>query len=649
MKKVLSIIVSAILVVSVLSGCYNQGLAKYAEEKAKDKEDSNEVLVKEKYKDFKFNVNPKTFEIIIEVDGVKEKASEPLNERKVSNLMESDNQMSWSYPDENIDIELKKEREYLNIKIRSKKEGEFNWPKANAESYILPLAEGKHIPSDDEYWKEFLSEESYTVSEAFSMQFFALNKEKNSIVYIIENMFNNEISFNTEERINFTFKHEFPSIKNNKEYGFRIYVTSKNPVDIAKVYKKYIVEKGKFTTLEEKAKTNRNIEKLYGAPYMYLWGKGYDVKLLNSIYESGVKNAWMGFDDQLFTDDKVKFVEKANEMGYLIGPYDSYHSIHEPGSEKWETASFKDETLYEEATITNKKGKKIGGFLGRGRKLNPTLSMTSVKDRVTGILSTGINLNSWFIDCDATGEFYDDYSPKHITTQEEDMEARLKRMEYIRDDLGMVIGSEGGNDFSSQTIAFAHGIETPVIKWSDADMRKNKESEYYVGGYWSPKGGVPPRYSKQVPIKELYRHIYIDPIYSVPLFKLVYNNSVITSHHWEWGSLKIKNGLKDRMLNEFLYNVPPLYHIDNEVWEKNRDTITSHVKEWSTFNRKAITKEMTDFKSLSENRLVQMTTFGSDLKVVANFSDKDFKYNDDIIKSKSLIIYDKNEKVIYTP
>ena len=36
----------------------------------------------------------------------------------------------------------------------------------------------------------------------------------------------------------------------------------------------------------------------------------------------------------------------------------------------------------------------------------------------------------------------------------------------------MVVGSEGGNDFASSTIAFAHGIETPVIKWDDEDMRK---------------------------------------------------------------------------------------------------------------------------------------------------------------------------------
>ena len=41
---------------------------------------------------------------------------------------------------------------------------------------------------------------------------------------------------------------------------------------------------------------------------------------------------------------------------------------------------------------------------------------------------------------------------------------------------------------------------------------------------------------------------------------------------------------------------------------------------------------MTDFKILSSNRLVQMTQYGNDIKVIANFSDENFEYNNDKIK-----------------
>ena len=763
MKKIMSIFMSSILIVGVLSSCTSTANA------------TTEAIVKKS--NFKFTVNPETFQLSIEKNGVKENASDGLLKRKVSNLKRSNNSVSWKYPNENVNVEIKKENTYLNVKIKSnaKNNSEFQWPNVSAESYVIPLSEGKYIPSNDRYWKQYLSNNSYLPLESFSMQFFALNKQKYSILYVIENVFNNEITFNSKDKIKFSFNHEFPKINKNKEYSFRIYVTEKDPVNIAKTYKNYIVEKGKFTTLKSKEKTNKNIAKLYGAPHMYFWDKSviskenvkwgafrnntsnetiswvkellktkidggkemldvfeqvktqdyvddyqkktivsslnqvlllkdfYNLKvfknldketeklvkkgvnnlnqlelidlnkkllksqmpnafdpienwansntvdLLKDINAAGIKNAWIGFDDWIQGSINPKLVEKANDMGYLIGTYDSYHSIHKPGEEKWVTAAFKDKSLYENATVTNRKGEKLEGFKGVGRKLNPTLSMPAVKERVESILNTGVKYNSWFIDCDAFGEVFDDYSPKHITTQQEDMNARLKRMAFIRDNKNMVIGSEGGNDFASQTIAFAHGIETPSFSWLDPDMNKNKDSKYYFGTYYSPNGGVPNRFSKQVPLKDLYKHIFIDQTYSLPLFKLVYNDSVITTYHWDWSTLKIKDEVGNRMLNEILYNTPPLYHIDKYEWNNYKDLIASHNKIWAPFHKKAVTKEMTDFKILSPDKLVQMSKFGKDLKVVANFSNKDFKYNTDVVKAKSLIIYDGKNKIPYMP
>ncbi|HDN2360788.1 TPA: hypothetical protein P1J34_003587, partial [Clostridioides difficile] len=87
--------------------------------------------------------------------------------------------------------------------------------------------------------------------------------------------------------------------------------------------------------------------------------------------------------------------------------------------------------------------------------------------------------------------------------------------------------------------------------------------------------------------------------------------------------------------------------MDRTEWEKHKDKIISHNKVWSAFNKKAIKKEMTDFKFISEDRLVQMTEYGEDLKVLVNFSQKDIKYNDEVIKANSLVIYDADSKVIY--
>ncbi|UDN59924.1 glycoside hydrolase [Clostridioides sp. ES-S-0010-02] len=763
MKKIFSVFTSCMIIATTITGCSSSEVI-----------NDTSSMYNVKNLDFNFEVKPETFEVSVESNGLKEKISEPLKERKVSNFKQTKTETSWTYPDENIDINIKKEESYLDVDIKSnsEKEASFNWPRIEGESYVLPLYEGKFIPSDDKYWKEHLNESAYNVIESFSMQFFAVNKTKYSVLYIIENEFNNEIKFNSKDKINFTFTHEYPSINKNKEYGFKIYLTDKNITDVAKTYKNYIVDKGEFKTLEEKSKDNKNIEKLYGAPQIYFadksiitvgdikwdklkenlsddlinwmkellskkpdnsefitvlnqiktqdyidkyqknqivqafnqvmqlntfynskvfdsndkeikkvldkgisklnrvefiefnkkllksklgnsvnkidtWARYNTIDVINDMNKSGIDNAWIGFDDMEEGYVSPEIVKRANDLGYLVGPYDSYHSIHKPGEEKWSTASFKDKSLYENATIENKKGEKESGFQGEGRQLNPTLSLPSVKERVKSILNEGYEFNSWFIDCDATGEIFDDYSPNHITTQSQDLKARLERMSYIRDNANMVIGSEGGNDFASSTIAFAHGLETPAFAWVDKDMSKNKESEYYVGRYYSPTGGVPEVFSKQIPVKEKYKKIFIDPTYSLPLFRLVYNDSVVSSHQWLWGTFKIKDEVGSRMMKEVLYNTPPMYYIDRTEWEKHKGEIISHDKVWTEFNKKAIKREMTDFKFISDDRLVQMTKYGDDLKVVANFSEKDVKYENEIVKSNSLVIYDNNKKIMY--
>ncbi|QFF99969.1 hypothetical protein PB01_14690 [Psychrobacillus glaciei] len=766
MEKTIAIMLIAAIAATVLTGCMNN-----------ERNKSKELYSQIDHKDFTFQVDPETLALEVESDGITERASEPMEKMKVTNLQDSGNTMSWTYPEKGIDIELEKKEKYIDINIKSNKDEEnlFSWPKVTGDGYMLPLNQGKYIPSDDPVWKEYLNEEKMKVIESFSMQFFAVEKSDYSVVYIIKNPYNNEIAFNTENDISFAFNHEFPSINKQKEYGFRIYVTEKNPVQVAKTYKNYLVEQGDFKTLGQKAEENSNIEKLYGAPHAYFWdrtviseeninwtklrdgipdnlklwiqellntkvddgselSKAFDnldnldyvdkytkkrivkslsaVTLLKEFYnteiftqmdktaqkqldmgiynldpvelidlnkrllksvlgnavdpiekwadantvdvikdmkQSGLENMWIGLDDWQEGFIKPELVKEAENQGYLIGTYDSYHSIHEPGKEKWETAKFKDTSLFENATVSNKDGNKIEGFQGQGRKLNPVLAMPSVKERVTSILNTGVTFNSWFLDTDGTGEIFDDYSPEHITTEAQDVQARIERLDYLQKEWGLVVGTEGGNDFANQTIAFAHGIETPSFSWMDEDMGKNKESEYYVGRYYSSTGGVPEMFSKQIPVKEKYKKLFLDTAYTIPLYKLVYNDSVITTHWWGWGTLKFEDEMANRMLYEILYNVPPLYHLDKNEWKKHKEAIVSHSKVWSTFSKKAIMEEMTDFQVLTDDRLVQMTKYGESLTVVANFSEDEFDFQGELIPSKSLLIIDGNDKTMYSP
>ena len=95
-----------------------------------------------------------------------------------------------------------------------------------------------------------------------------------------------------------------------------------------------------------------------------------------------------------------------------------------------------------------------------------------------------------------------------------------------------------------------------------------------------------------VPVKEPYRTVFLDPRYDVPLFKLVYNDSVITSYHWDWSTFKVKGATGGPHGEGGVYNVPPLYHLDRAEWEQYGDDIARHHKVWSDFKAKrAVTRK----------------------------------------------------------
>lgn len=761
-RNVVTKLMIGICTLSLLSGCAS----------AKQMEGTPSVHIRRMEEPVRYQVDPATFSLDVFIDDQTLPVSQPGLQRRVDNLMEQESQTSWDYPEDGVSVKIRSEKGYVQVDIVSLKKADnaFTWPLVAGEQYYLPIGEGKRVPHDDSAWSDYLSGKELSAMEQLSMPFWTSVHGEYGVMVIMEQPYRSKLMFEESETISFQLEHQYPEIDNEKANSFRIYPTDNNPVSSAKLYRSYVQEEERFVSLKEKAAKNPAIEKLYGAPHIYLWGenlltpddinwsafrKALDhdtiryilsmnhdteaadvfaqiatqdyvdnyqknlvcrvlsdalkredfyneealplqnaqmkeilikasdtrspverlelhkqalaanlpdvfqpvsswmdtetVDLLQDMKEAGIEKAWIGLNSWEQAYAKPELVEAAEKQGYLMASYDSYHSIHKPGSEQWITAKFPDTSLYDAATILNQDGTNATGFQNVGRKLNPTLSLPSVKERLSEIMSTDLPFNSWFIDCDATGEIYDDYSPQHPTTQQQDLAARLQRMSYIRDEYQFVIGSEGGNDVAASTIAFAHGIELPTFSWMDDDMKKNKKSPYYIGNYYSPSGGVAQHFAKQIPVKDKYYPIFLDARYDLPLFKLVYNDSVITSYHWDWSTFKIKDAVADRMLREILYNTPPLYHLDSEQWTLYKQAIIEHNNVWSTFHELAVQQEMTNFVALDDEALVQQSTYGEDLSVIANFSDAPYAYNQQKIPPHSLLLNMQGKTTIYSP
>lgn len=109
--------------------------------------------------------------------------------------------------------------------------------------------------------------------EQLSMPFWISRYEGYDVLFIMENPYRTELNFTAQPDLSFSVSHRYPEIDPEKTNTYRIYVTEDNPVYGAKIYRNYVKEKGDFVTLAEKAEQNLNIEKLYGAPFVYLWAE----------------------------------------------------------------------------------------------------------------------------------------------------------------------------------------------------------------------------------------------------------------------------------------------------------------------------------------------------------------------------------------
>ncbi|MEZ6191768.1 MAG: glycoside hydrolase [Phycisphaerales bacterium] len=354
------------------------------------------------------------------------------------------------------------------------------------------------------------------------------------------------------------------------------------------------------------------------------WGDGISTKMLDELHDTGIDRMMLCLGDLNTAQYKPQVAARADELGYLFGPYDSYHSIHPPegdpgydANNTWDTAQFPAE-LYATGGIVREDGTMSAGFKKLGYHLSPLAARPYVEARVDEYMSR-IPFSAVFVDCDAFGEFFDDYAPGHTATKQEDMLARLDRLSWLSEAHGLVVGSEGGSGYAAPVIHFAHGMLTPVIGWGDTDL-KDKASPYFLGAYWPPDG--PAIYTKQAPLKPAYKPFYYDPRSRLPLYQTVFHDSVVATHHWGNASLKFADQVRTVALLEQLYNVPPLYHLNLSEWKKHQGHILKHYAFFSPLHRELALQPMTGFEWLTDDRLVQRTTFGDGTTITVNFGDQ---------------------------
>lgn len=383
----------------------------------------------------------------------------------------------------------------------------------------------------------------------------------------------------------------------------------------------------------------------HASPYLNsseTWGQALSSDMVANLNKAGLNKLWLGFDNWMPAFYQPNAVALAKQSGYLVGTYDSYNTaIPAKLNDNWLTAQLP-KPMSQSCAIELADGSLKKGFRGNGFYLNPNCHLEYVKQRAQDIMRFG-NFNSLFLDVDATAMAREDYSgsiDNHIKshsysngngdTNESDMlSAFNNRMQWLSEQPSLVLGSEDGNSLTTKGIAFAHGLETVGFGWTDKDMKENRRSPYYLGR-WYPDH-KPDFFFKPAEVKELYKSLLFSPKYRIPLYQAVFHDEVINTHHWHSDSLKFTNVQAERDLTAMLYNTPAMVHLTRDEALSSSSPRLKALKHYQDgfepIHEQLWDKQLVDFLWLDNSGKVQQAVFSDGSKIIANFSNKAFRYN----------------------
>jgi len=530
-----------------------------------------------------------------------------------------------------MDVELTAVENRLRVRFDTKREGQFRWPDSGADpamsALIYPDGEGLYLPLDDSFWTSHLKDgQCRNTHGGLSMPFWSYQVSGGTFTYLAVSDLQTEVCVSGRQgRLATSAVHDFRKRDGFPPYEIEIWPGGASPISPALEYRQWLISRGEYVTLDQKISENPAVEKLLGSAHAYVYGDARTVEFLRELQGLGIDRFWIGYDRdprQAAPVAEKGYIAAAKALGYLVGPYDTVENIQDPKTADSVSSIWPPE-LYPSGCVIDQRGEIVKGFAGRGCELSSqALELAEpekhyLADRVGGHERTGIN--SYFLDVDAYGELFDDYSPAHPMMPAQDRRNRLKRMRYISSGRKLVLGSEGGVGWSAPVIAFAHGMEavSNQLLWPAMKDRKT------YGGWWPAER--PAIFFKPVAVSPEFKTAKYDPAYRLPLYQATFHGSVITADRWDVPLMKIPALVETRMLLELLYNVPSMWSLDRRELRKDARELSRLYRFFSPIHRQFGRDSLSHFAWLTSDRKVQRTMLGNDLELTANFSENSYQ------------------------
>ena len=438
-----------------------------------------------------------------------------------------------------------------------------------------------------------------------------------------------------------SFQHSFlqpePTAKFPMQVRFRFF-TEGGFVSMAKYYRNIAKESGKVRTLAEKATLLPDLKKMIGAPIIYLWGTARSPEMIQKLQAAGVDRAAVLWDLNHAPGPTAALVNAAVDAGYVCGPYDIYLAIMNPAT-AWERK--------EEVFVTDRRWWPEGW---PHTTLNYQPGVAPVEfDHPESAYVCSTHLVDWARDrireelrhYNYSARFFDTMipqvrpcdSPLHPLSLEGSRNARLEILRFSFEDQGQITGSGEG---------YSPDWAVPVLSWMEGAM----SMRYYTSDYNdSPPGDWQNGYAptKLLSVNEpddTFWDFEVNPARRLPLYGLVYHDSVMTTWNWRGSNHRwTPEGNRAKDLMNMLFGTKPLWSFTMEVWEENKESLMESYRMLSPWLRKVEMDNMTDYRHLSEDGMVAMSSFESGWNIAVNMSDASFDFEQGNIPPMDYIIW----------
>jgi len=408
----------------------------------------------------------------------------------------------------------------------------------------------------------------------------------------------------------------------------------------SKRYRKYIWPKNNVVSLKDNAKKIPAIDKMVGGVHIYVWDNARNAAFSKELKDAGIDKAMFIWNPNHLPYPSTGYDDSLKALGYAAASYELFTDAHPRDTANYDlstSATFLKLNafpgLFNKIVARKKDGTTYHNQFGH--YTNPKAIFPEVMKRTTKEMAMWPH-ESFFVDvCQANG-LYECYSKENPLTRQQWAEAHINTLQTMIDKHHVFLGAEWGADFAAAQSVYAHGMMTLQRTWFGTEIGKKGTIYYY--GNWS-NGQRPSIMLGERTAPPIYMKYSINEAIRVPLYELVYHDAVVTSWRWEDANHHAPEIWWKKDLFNILYGSAPLWSLDRDRWESFKNTFIESYENVCPWLQQIGYDEMVSHSFLSANRKVQQTVFSSGKKVIVNFGDTDFAYQNKTVSAKGYTFF----------